>query len=388
MRDIEALMAALEALRGSQRLRRRRVLSGSQGVHVQLDGRPLVSFASNDYLGLAGQIPDRGALAMLGSGAGASHLLGGHHDAHQLLEDTLARHVGMPAALLYSTGYMANIGVVGSLMGRGDALFADRLNHASLMDACQLSRAEHIRYRHGDLDHLEELLRESKAPGKMIVSDAVFSMDGDIADAPGLLELAVRYGAWLYLDDAHGYGVLGEDGRGTLDDQGLTAGLSGHPMLIYMATLGKAVGVHGAFVAAHGAVIDWLVNRSRTYIYTTAMPPDAAAIIVSNIERMRTQSWRRERLHANVARFRQSMQARNHPLLPSRTAIQPYMVGGEDDALSLMRDLESVGLYVPAIRPPTVPAGGSRLRISISALHEAADIDCLVSALEDCAHAR
>jgi 8-amino-7-oxononanoate synthase len=155
-----------------------------------------------------------------------------------------------------------------------------------------------------------------------------------------------------------------------------------------MATLGKAVGVHGAFVAAHGAVIEWLVNRSRTYIYTTAMPPDTAAIIVSNIERMRTQSWRRERLHANVARFRQSMQARNHPLLPSRTAIQPYMVGSEDDALALMRDLEMVGLYVPAIRPPTVPAGGSRLRISISALHEAADIDRLVSALEDSAHAR
>jgi 8-amino-7-oxononanoate synthase len=381
--DFASLPNALVVLSQMQRLRVRRLLASAQGGTVSLDGLVCLSFASNDYLGLANH-PGVAQAAIeaihtAGVGAGASHLLGAHHVLHEAAETDLAQHARQPAALLFSTGYMANLGVVTSLLGRGDILFADKLNHASLVDAAVLSRAEHRRYRHGDLNHLEDLLKRCQSRTKLIATDAVFSMDGDLAPIPELLDLAERYGAWLYLDDAHGFGVLGQRGGGILEHFSCTS----HPSLIYMATLGKAIGVAGSFVAGSQDLIAWLVNKARTYIYTTAMPPALAAAVSASLKVVADEAWRRERLRTHIAVLRRAEASLPGSLMPSCTPIQPIKIGADAATLDLSNALMSQGIYVPAIRPPTVPEGTARLRISLSAGHETADVERLLTALQE-----
>ncbi|TCJ18167.1 8-amino-7-oxononanoate synthase [Parasulfuritortus cantonensis] len=383
MMDLAARLAELDRL-GLRR--RRRVLDGPQGSRVRIDGRDYLSFASNDYLGLAGHPAlaeaARAAAAEVGTGAGAAHLVTGHHALHDRLEHELAGFVGLPAGLLFATGYMANLGVVGALVDRHGAVFADKLNHASLVDAARLSRADHQRYRHNDLDHLEQLLRASTAQDKLIACDAVFSMDGDLAPVPELLALAQRYDAWLYLDDAHGFGVLGAGGRGILEHYGITRP---DARLIYLATLGKAAGVSGACVAGSADLIEWLVNKARTYVYTTATPPMLAAAASASLALIAGEPARRRHLARLIARLKAGAAGLPWSLLPSETAIQPLLVGGNREALRLADGLAERAILCPAIRPPTVPEGTARLRISLSAGHDEADVDRLVAALAELA---
>ncbi|MFA5081262.1 MAG: 8-amino-7-oxononanoate synthase [Hydrogenophilaceae bacterium] len=386
MIDLEARLAELDRL-GLRR--RRRVLESAQGSHVMVDGRDFLSFASNDYLGLAAH-PEiaaaaRAALARYGTGAGAAHLLTGHHVLHHRAEQELAAFVGLPAALLFSTGYMANLGVVTALAGRDGAVFADKLNHASLVDAALLARADHRRYRHGDLAHLEQLLRASDAKDKLIATDTVFSMDGDLAPVPELLALAEQYDAWLYLDDAHGFGVLGQDGRGVLEHFGLSSRVTRHPSLIYLATLGKAAGVSGAFVAGSETLVEWLINKARTYIYTTATPPMLAAAVSASLKLIAGEPQRRARLATLIARLKAGVTLLPWSLMASDTPIQPLLVGDNHESLRLADGLRERGILCPAIRPPTVPEGSARLRISLSAAHDEADIDRLLAALGELA---
>jgi 8-amino-7-oxononanoate synthase len=311
-----------------------------------------------------------------GVGAGASHLILGHSRAHQALEEALAAFSGYPAALLFSTGYMANLGAISALVGRGDAVFADRLNHASLNDAALLSRATFRRYAHNDLDALERLLATTPARRRLVATDAVFSMDGDIAPVPELMALCERHDALLYLDDAHGFGVLGEQGRGTLSHFGVSSS-----RIVYMATLGKAAGVSGAFVAASGLVVETLLQNARTYTYTTAAPPLLAHTLLTSLELIAREEPRREQLRARIAQLREGLAGLPWQLLPSRTPIQPLIVGDNAAALALSARLAEQDILVPAIRPPTVPPGTARLRISLSSDHGAADVACLVAAL-------
>ena len=375
-----ALRAELEQLERDGLYRSRAHLEGAQGAHVRIESRELVSFASNDYLGLAAdprvvEAACAGA-ARFGVGAGASHLLYGHSRTHHDLEEMLARFVGYPRALLFSTGYMANIGTVTALCGRDDEIFADKLNHASLNDAMQLSRARFRRYPHVDLDALERALATSGARRKLVITDAVFSMDGDIAPVPQLIELCERYDAWLLLDDAHGFGVLGSHGAGTLSHFGVQA-----ERVVYMGTLGKAAGVFGAFVAAHAVIIDYLVNRARPYIYTTAMPAMLAAALAESLDIVRSDDSRRAHLFRLIELLRKGIAVEGGSLLSSQTAIQPLVIGDAAEAVRLARSLAERGLLVPAIRPPTVPQGSSRLRISLSAAHRMEDVERLLAAL-------
>ena len=365
----------------SQDLRRtRRLLESPQGARVTVDGRDYVAFCSNDYLGLAShprliEAARQGA-ARYGVGAGASHLILGHSMAHHDLEKRLAAFAGFPRALLFSTGYLANIGAVTALVGREDAVFADRLNHASLNDAVLLSRAAFKRYPHLDLAALERLLSGSTARRRLIVTDAVFSMDGDIAPVPELVALAERYDAWLLLDDAHGFGVLGAEGRGTLAHFNVNS-----PRVIYMATLGKAAGVSGAFIAGEAEVVETLVQRARAYVYTTATPPLLAHALLESLELVRREEWRRDRLRELVRQLRASLQLARWRLEPSDTAIQPLIIGANAEAVAVAEALARGGLLVPAIRPPTVPVGTARLRISLSAAHVPDDVERLAAAL-------
>jgi 8-amino-7-oxononanoate synthase len=375
--DLADALAGLEA-QGLRR--RRRVLETPQGPRVRVAGREYIAFCSNDYLGLAAH-PALAAAASEGAqrygvGAGASHLLLGHASAHEALERALARFVGLPAALLFSTGYMANIGVVTALAGRGDEIFADRLNHASLVDAALLSRARLRRYAHGDMHALERLLRTTPARRRLIVSDAVFSMDGDLAPAAELIALAERYEAWLVLDDAHGFGVLGPGGRGVLEHAQVVS-----PRIAYMATLGKAAGVFGAFVAGAAELIETLVQRARTYVYTTAAPPLLAHTLLTSLALIEDGGRRRAHLQALIRSFRNEMATSRWRLLPSATPIQPLLVGESQDAVALSDALAARGFLVPAIRPPTVPHGTARLRISLTAQHEAREVEGLAAAL-------
>ena len=360
--------------------RHRRILESPQGAHVVVDGREVVAFGSNDYLGLAGDprlaAAAREGAARYGVGAGASHLILGHAAAHHALEESLAQFVRLPRALLFSTGYMANIGIVTAIAGRDDAVFADKLNHASLNDAVLLSRADFRRYPHRDLAMLEKMLAASQARRKLVVSDAVFSMDGDIAPVHALLRLCERYDAWLVLDDAHGFGVLGSTGGGVLQHYGVAS-----ERIVYMATLGKAAGVFGAFVAGQPALIEILVQRARPYIYTTAMPPLLAHTLLAGLEIIAAETWRRELLAQLIARLKRDVAGLRWRLLPSDTAIQPLMIGANDEAVRVSEQLAQRGLLVPAIRPPTVPEGTARLRISLSAAHSEQDVAQLVEAL-------
>ena len=380
-----------EQLRGRERdklYRRRLALEGSQNTQVCVEGREYLSFCSNDYLGLANHPQLIAAVCegarKYGVGAGASHLISGHFSAHHALEQALARFTGFPQALLFSTGYMANAGVITALASRGDAIFADKLNHASLNDAALLSRAKFIRYPHLDLAVLERQLAVSRAKHKLVLTDAVFSMDGDIAPVTDLLALCEKYNAWLLLDDAHGFGVLGPQGRGVLAHFNIHS-----PRIIYMATLGKAAGVFGAFVAAEAEVIETLVQYARSYIYTTAAPPLLSHALLTSLELIEKEEWRRENLVQLIAALKQEMQLPSQSqslrwkLLPSDTAIQPLLIGESEKALQISEVLRARGILVPAIRPPTVPQGAARLRISLSAMHGMEDVARLGTALRE-----
>ncbi|SFE88564.1 8-amino-7-oxononanoate synthase [Nitrosomonas sp. Nm166] len=372
--------------REQEGLRRfRQVLESPQASHITLDGRDYLAFSSNDYLGLANHADliksaSEGA-QQYGVGAGASHLTHGHSSAHHILEEALAQFAGFPKALLFSTGYMANIGVVTALAGREDAIFADKLNHASLNDAAILSRAKFIRYSHLDLAVLEQRLATTHARRKLVITDAVFSMEGDVAPISQLVALCEKYHALLLLDDAHGFGVLGEQGRGSLF---LTGRSDVHSLnIVYMATLGKAAGVFGAFAAAQEVVIETLIQSARSYIYTTATPPLLSHILLTSLKLIEQDEWRREALARNIVQLKEGLQSLPWKLLPSSTPIQPLLIGDNVEAMRISHGLRERGILVPAIRPPTVPQGAARLRISLSAAHQPQDIQCLAQALNE-----
>jgi 8-amino-7-oxononanoate synthase len=368
--------------------RRRRIADTACAAHMTVDGRAIIGFASNDYLGLAAHETLRAALAegarRYGAGSGGSHLLGGHSRAHAQLEDELAAFSGgfvdNPRALYFSTGYMANLAVMSTLAGRGTLVFSDALNHASLIDGVRLSRADVQIYPHADVEALDAMLDASsdEAATKVIVTDTVFSMDGDIAPLARLVELAERYGAWLVVDDAHGFGVLGPQGRGALAHAALRS-----PHLVYVGTLGKAAGVAGAFVVAHETVVEWLVQRARPYIFTTASPPAVAHAVSASIALIASDEGdaRRQHLAALIETTRAMLRRTRWLPVDSHTAVQPLVIGGNEETLALAAALDSKGLWVPAIRPPTVPAGTSRLRISLSAAHSVEDLALLSDAL-------
>lgn len=377
------LREELAALADQGLARRRRLLESPCAPRAVVEGREMLAFASNDYLGLAAHPELAQALAdgalTWGAGSGASHLVSGHLGPHDLLEQRLAAFTGFARALTFSTGYLANLAVTPTLApGRDDAIFADKLNHASLIDAAQLSRARHHRYPHNDMAALERLLAASDARSKVIVTDAVFSMDGDLAPLTELFALAERFDAWLVVDDAHGFGVLGPHGEGSLAHCGVPA----HPRVILMGTLGKAAGVGGAFVAGSELVMDYLLQKARSYIFTTAQPPAVACALVKSLELIAAGDARRAHLQALIRQLQEGLAGLPWQLLPSQTAIQPLIVGDNEAALALSRALWERGLWVAAIRPPTVPAGTARLRISLSAAHSQADIVSLVDALK------
>jgi 8-amino-7-oxononanoate synthase len=365
-------------------LRTRRTLDTPQSPHITVDGKPYLAFCSNDYLGLASHpqlitAMQQGA-RQWGVGAGAAHLVSGHFEPHHQLEQQLAAFVGKPAALLFSTGYMTNLGVVQALVGKGDTVFADKLNHSSLNDAMLLARADVQRYRHGDMAQLAQMLAKTQSGRKLVITDAVFSMDGDIAPLPELLALCEQYDAWLYVDDAHGFGVLGKQGRGSLSHFGLDS-----PRIIYMATLGKAAGVSGAFVAAEQVVIDTLVNHARSYVYTTATPPSLSVALLQSLQLIEQGDERRTHLQRLIERLRKGLSGLPWQLMPSDTAIQPLLIGDNHLALKLSEGLRERGIWVAAIRPPTVPQGTARLRITLSAAHTESDVQQLVGALHELA---
>lgn len=362
--------------------RMRRVVESPQGPRIRVGGRTLLAFASNDYLGLANSpalvAAACGAAERWGVGAGASHLICGHAAPHAALEDELAAFVRPCAgarALTFSSGYLANLAILATLASRHDAIFADRQNHACLNDGALLSRATLKRYPHADVAAVERALRSAPGRRRFIVTDAVFSMDGDIAPLPALLDLAEAHDAWLVVDDAHGFGVLG-DGRGTLAHFGIES-----ERIVYMGTLGKAAGVAGAFVAAGPSVIETLVQSARSYVYTTAAPPLLAEALRAAVASIRGDASRRTHLFALIEAFRAGAAGLPWKLLPSSTPIQPLVVGDVALALALSDALLARGILVPAIRPPTVPVGTARLRVSLSAAHSHADVAALTSAL-------
>ncbi|CEP37647.1 8-amino-7-oxononanoate synthase [Halomonas sp. R57-5] len=342
-----------------------------------------LDFAGNDYLGLA-QDPrvseaQAAGARRYGAGAGASHLVNGHLEIHDALEEALARWTGRERALLFSTGYMANIGVLQALADRHTAIFQDRLNHASLIDGAALSGARSRRFHHRDAIDLESLLARSECAHKLVVSDGVFSMDGDIADIATLVEVSQQHSAWLMIDDAHGVGVLGENGSGCV---GSTWNSAEVPILV--GTLGKALGTAGAFVAGDAELIEHLIQFSRSYIYTTAQPPAIAAATLKALEIVQSEPERRTQLNANIAFFRREALLLGLPLNDSATPIQPLILGDEAHPLSWAAQLQQRGIHVGAIRPPTVPSGEARLRITLSAVHTREHIDQLLAALTTC----
>jgi 8-amino-7-oxononanoate synthase len=377
------LSAGLAELAAAGRLRSRREVGAraADGVRVQVEGQDLVAFCSNDYLGLAAhpRVVEAfvSAARQWGVGSGASHLVSGHCSEHHALEEELAAFTGRPRALLFSTGYMANLAVITTLLGRGDRVLEDRLNHASLLEAGLASGARFARFPHADAAALRERLARSDKGRTLVATDGVFSMDGDVAPLRALADACQAHRAWLFVDDAHGFGVLGRSGRGSLEAAGL--GLQDVPVL--MGTLGKAVGTFGAFVAGPGEFVETLLQRARTYIYTTAVPPAVAAATRAALRVLQEEPWRRERVLAHAARFRREAAGLGLCMPPSATPIQPVVIGDEAAAVVASEALRSQGLWIPAIRPPTVPAGTSRLRITFSAAHEDADVDRLLEAL-------
>ena len=382
----DVLLPALEERRNLSLYRNRTIIDGPQAVQLHVAGRDLVNFCSNDYLGLANH-PDvitalKHGADIYGVGAGASHLVNGHSRAHHALEEELADFVQRPRALLFSTGYMANLGVVSALMRRGDVVLEDRLNHASLIDAGLLSGARLHRYLHCDTQSLQQhLVRQSAKKNKarfLIATDGVFSMDGNLAPLPGLAEAANKHDAWLMVDDAHGLGVLGNHGRGSL----AYFGLDDQQVPILMGTLGKALGTFGAFVAGSETLIETLIQQARTYIYTTALPPAVAEATRTSLQLVKKESWRREKLQVLISHFRTGAKELGLTLMDSCTPIQPVVIGDAGRAMAISQMLNERGFYIAAIRPPTVPEGSSRLRITLSAMHNEEQIDQLLEALD------
>ncbi|MEW8017947.1 MAG: 8-amino-7-oxononanoate synthase [Candidatus Thiodiazotropha endolucinida] len=378
---MKGLAEALQKRRHDGLYRSRRVVSTAQQPELVVDGKRVIAFCSNDYLGLANH-PEvveamQRAAGNYGVGSGAAHLITGHSNSHHRLEEALAEYTGRPRALLFSTGYMANIGVISALLKQGDRLFEDRLNHASLLDAGQLTRARMQRYRHADPESLRSQLKGSEEGQALIATDGVFSMDGDLAPLPSLVELARRHQAWLMVDDAHGLGVLGEEGGGILSHFDLDS----DDVPILMGTLGKGFGTYGAFVAGSEELIETLIQHARSYIYTTAPPAALAEATLVSLRLARQETWRRERLQDLIARFRQSVRQIGLPLLDSMTPIQPILAGSSHQAVAWSRLLEKQSVLVSAIRPPTVPDGSARLRITLSANHTDRQLDRLLDAL-------
>lgn len=386
-----------------QGLRRsRRIVESPQGINLICDGKPVINFCSNDYLGLANHSDVintfKSAADKYGVGSGSAHLICGHSSAHHALEQELADFTGRDRALLFSTGYMANMGTIAALVGRGDAVLEDRLNHASLLDGGLFSGAKFKRYAHADVDHLQKLLGNSKAImnsfdtphssplhqgegifRRLIVTDGVFSMDGDVAPVQALSAVAKRHGVWLMVDDAHGLGVFGAHGGGVTEE----LALSQDDVQVLVGTLGKAFGTFGAFVAGSEELIETLINSARTYIYTTALPPAVAEATRASLKILQTETWRREKLLSLVERFRTGAAQLGLPMLPSSSPIQPVLVGESETASKASQFLCDNGFLVSAIRPPTVPANSARLRVTFSALHEEHHIDHLLAALAD-----
>ena len=375
------LQTQLSQQKNSQRYRQRKIIETAQDVVIKIAGKNYLNFCSNDYLGLANHPRliqrQKQALDNYGCGSGASHLVSGHSAAHHNLEQELAEFLGVEAAILFSSGYMANLGILNTILTRQDSVFEDRLNHASLIDAGLFCQAKMKRYAHADSSALQQQLLASNSPHKLIISDAVFSMDGDIAPIPQLVQLANDHSAWLMLDDAHGFGVLGEKGRGSMEYYNLLP----EQVDIYMATLGKAMGVSGAFVAGSKDLIETLIQFSRTYTYTTAMPAVLAETLRESLLLLTQESWRREKLHDLINYFRHSALLLGIKLMDSPTAIQPIIIGDNQVATYLTEELMQQGIYVAAIRPPTVPENTARLRITLSANHQKQDIDRLLDVL-------
>jgi 8-amino-7-oxononanoate synthase len=384
MFDLSSQLAA----RKDAALYRSRVTSSSpQGVRIAIDGREYLSFCSNDYLGLASHPELIRAMTDCardwGVGAGASHLLGGHSGPHEELELALAEFMGAERVLLFSTGYMANLAVLTSLVGRGDVIHQDRLNHASLIDGALLSRASLQRYHHVDMEALETQLADDKGSRKIVASDGVFSMDGDLTPLPAMLNLCREYEALCYIDDAHGFAVLGEQGRGIVDNLESRGKDYSQGHLLSMCTLGKAMGSFGAFIAGSDEMIETLIQQGRSYIYTTALPPAVAAASYAAFELMSSEAWRRNKLAGLVDHFKAQCSLKGIPLMESSTPIQPVVIGDNDKALAIADRLKQQGLLVFAIRSPTVAKGSERLRITLSAAHDEADIDVFTDVLAE-----
>lgn len=383
---LAALGQRLEALERQHLIRQRRIVAGPHAPAMTVDGKPMLAFCSNDYLGLAADTRVVAALcegaSLYGAGSGASHLISGHSAAHAALEkqcaDFLSPCIPSAAALYFSTGYMANLAVLSALAGKEAEIFSEALNHASLIDGARLARSRLSVYPHKDLAQLESLLAQSDAEDKLVVTDSVFSMDGDIAPLRELLALCERHDAWLVVDDAHGFGVLGAQGRGVLELLSLSSS-----QIIYIGTLGKAAGVAGAFVAAHETVIEWLVQRARSYIYTTAAPPAVAHALLTSLDIIASDEGRqrRHRLAQLIVRLRERLPLKRWTLMPSDTAIQPVVIGDNASTMVTGKALLERGFWVGAIRPPTVPQGSARLRITLSAAHTLEQVDALAAAL-------
>ena len=383
MNSMDATLQAQLNLRREEHLYRTRlnVASGCSST-LSVEGRSLINFCSNDYLGLASH-PDislalKQAADLYGTGSGASHLVSGHSVVHQKLEEQLAEYAGRPRALLFSTGYMANMGAINALVGRRDLVLQDQLNHASLLDGGRLSQADFKRYKHVDMASLEQRLEQSSAERKLIVSDGVFSMDGNLAPLSEISTLAEKHNAWLMVDDAHGVGVLGPQGGGLVEQLGMN--LKQVPILV--GTLGKSFGTFGAFVAGSEALIETLIQFSRSYIYTTAMPPAVAAATLASLKIVRQESWRRDKLVQLVTRFRRGAEQIGLQLGGSNTPIQPVLINNDAKVMQVGQSLRDAGFLVGAIRPPTVPVGTGRLRITFSADHSEEQVDQLVAALD------
>ena len=378
---LKTLQSALEQREKDGLLRQRRLLDSPQAEQIVADDKPYLSFCSNDYLGLANHPKLIAAMQQAagdsGVGSGASGLVTGHHRYHDDLEKQLAKFVNLPAALLFSAGYMANIGVLGALVGRGDAIFADKLNHACLNDGSYYSLAEFKRFAHNDVNAVETLLKASTAKHKIIAVDAVFSMDGDIAPIPEYLALCEQYDAYLYIDDAHGFGVLGKHGAGSLSHFNIRS-----PRIIMMATLGKAAGVAGAFVAGEQVVIDYLIQTAKSYVYSTPAPPALSATLSASVNLIEQGDDLRTHLYSLINLLKTELKLTKWQLMPSITSVQPLLVGDNFKAVALGKYLQQQGILVPAIRPPTVPVNTARMRISLSAAHSMDDVRRLIAALQ------
>ena len=378
------LDSQLESLRQHELFRTRRVLESPQSREVVVNGRKLLNFSSNDYLGLANdpRIAEafQEGVRKWGTGSGASHLISGHTRAHHVLEEALADFVGRPRALLYSSGYAANVGVINALLSVGDHVFEDRLNHASLLDGGWISRAEFHWFEHRNTQQLGCMAREVQPHNsrRLIVSDGVFSMDGDQCKLNELIECADQTESWLHIDDAHGLGVLGERGQGTVDP----GRYSTQDVPVLIGTLGKAFGTSGAFVAGEDALIETLIQRSRNYIFTTAMPASLAVATHRSLEIVASESWRRQRLRELVDTFQTGVKTLNLPVPDSLSPIQPLILSDTQKTLRVARKLEASGFFVVPIRPPTVPVDTSRLRITFTAAHTLTDVERLLEAIQ------